>query len=321
MMTDRKISVYVQEIVKEKLNVKRFVLAPVTGTLTPFGGGSHIAVHIPLHKGSNTPLIRHYSLIGNPFSDQGLYEIAVKKQDPSGGGSIYMHEKVKVGDRLEISGPYNYFPLHLEASHHVFYAGGIGITPFLAMMKQLKTMDRSFELHYFCRSRKDCPFYDELMQLFSAHTHIYFTAEIDKLEALKSSLKELPEGTHLYICGPSGMISDVTHIATGTGFPADHIHVERFSAHLPEERHPFKVYLSQSKKEFIVGADTSLLDTLLKHGIKIDYACRRGICGTCEVEVEEGKVMHFDSFLTEDERKNKMLACVSRGCGVVKLKC
>ncbi len=318
-MIDEQMTVCVKEIIQETHNVKRFVLSAVDGNLPPFGGGSHIAVQIPDQSG-NKSLLRHYSLIGSPFSDQSRYEIAVKKLDPSGGGSLYLHEKVKVGDSLQISGPYNYFPLRLEAKHHIFYAGGIGITPFLSMMKQLKTMDRSFQLHYFCRSRVDCPFCDELMQYFTAQSNIYFTSETDKTAALSASFEDVPNDTHLYICGPSGMIDDIHHMTTHAGYPNEHIHVERFSADLPNERNPFRVHLWQSKKEIVVAEDESLLDSLHKSGIHIAYACRRGICGTCEVTVQDGDVLHYDTFLTEDERKSKMLVCVSRGKDRITLK-
>nr|WP_285290327.1 2Fe-2S iron-sulfur cluster binding domain-containing protein [Bacillus sp. ISL-39] len=80
---------------------------------------------------------------------------------------------------------------------------------------------------------------------------------------------------------------------------------------------PFAVTLNQSGKHFDVPADQSLLDVLRESGIDIPYSCRVGGCGTCEVNVVEGKIDHYDSFLTDKQRSSNkaMLSCVSRGKG------
>jgi ferredoxin-NADP reductase len=153
-----KINVYVGKIVQETKTVKRFHLYPADRELLPaFTGGSHIATFI---KNGNQMIERNYSLVSHP-TDRTQYVIAIRKDDHSRGGSVYWHDEIKVGDHIEISWPKNHFPLAFKtAKHHVFYAAGIGITPFLTMMEDLTDQGKSFELHYAARTKEECAFYD-----------------------------------------------------------------------------------------------------------------------------------------------------------------
>ncbi len=72
-----------------------------------------------------------YSLLSSPH-DTSCYQIAVRLEEHSRGGSRFLHQQVKVGDRLTISTPNNLFALIPSARKHLFIAGGIGITPFLS---------------------------------------------------------------------------------------------------------------------------------------------------------------------------------------------
>ena len=74
--------------------------------------------------------------------------------------------KVKVGDQLRISAPLNLFSLHSQAQHHVFIAGGIGITPFMSHMRYMLHAGSSFELHYACREGISNAYEDDLKYLF-----------------------------------------------------------------------------------------------------------------------------------------------------------
>ena len=124
-------------------------------------------------------------------------------------------------------------------------------------------------------------------------------------------------GTHVYYCGPEGMIQDFTRAAKSYGYPSFNIHLERFAPPIKKESHPFSVKLKSSGKQLDVPADSSLLDVLHQNEIKVPYSCRIGGCGTCEVRVAEGEIVHFDSFLTEEQQvaNQTMLSCVSRGKG------
>ena len=139
------INVKVTKIADEALGIRSFVLSK-TGLfkLPKYTAGAHI----DLHCGEG--IIRQYSLCGDP-NDRQHFMIAVKQGEPSRGGSDLMHQVVKEGDHLEIGSPRNNFILNENISHTILVAGGIGITPIIAMADRLNELGKSFELHYFSR--------------------------------------------------------------------------------------------------------------------------------------------------------------------------
>src|ERR1700743_2771149 len=119
--------------------VKRFRLKAIDGAALPyFSGGSHAVITMRGTDAAGQPVIYRnpYSLMSSP-SDPAHYEISVLRVPTSRGGSHFMHDQVKVGDRLSLSNPVNLFPVVATGRKHIFIAGGIGITPFIAMMDAL----------------------------------------------------------------------------------------------------------------------------------------------------------------------------------------
>ena len=308
MNQEQTITVYVQSIHQEAPYVKRFSLVPEGNESLPsFSGGSHITTQIK--TGSQT-IVRSYSLT-NPPGQRDAYHIAIRLSDQSQGGSRYWHERVRVGDTLRISHPHNHFPLSFKAKHHAFYAAGIGITPFLSMMSELKKEGRSFELHYAAKSREDCAFYYDLKNMYPEETHFYFSKE---QRLTDTSLWKHRIGTHVYFCGPPSFIDEFTDSALEIGYPPSSIHHERFIPPQSRKRERFDVELTSHPKIVSVSKEETLLEALLKTGINAPYSCRVGRCGTCELKVLEGEVDHGDSFLSEKERNGNrsILTCVSR---------
>jgi len=217
---------------------------------------------------------------------------------------------MKEGDTLRVGFPQNHFPLSFKAKHHVFYAAGIGITPFMSMMAELKEEGRTFELHYAAKSREACPFYSFLSETYPEQTHFYFSQE---KRLTDTSLWEHRVGTHVYFCGPPSFIEKFTRSALEIGYPSSSVHYERFTPPQSLTRRRFKVELTNGQIVHVSEKET-LLEALLESGIKAPYSCRAGRCGTCELKVLEGKVDHADSFLNEEERNDhrSILSCVSR---------
>lgn len=307
------IDIRIKSIKQETATIKRFTLGDLNGSkLTPFSGGSHITTYLPKESGT---LERSYSVFN--LSEPGLIEIAVRLAEPSTGGSDYWHHHVSEGDILKVSYPKNHFPLSFQAKHHVFYAAGIGITPFLSMMANLAEKEHSFELHYAAKSKEQCAFYDHLKKTYPGHCHFYFSEGENPKRLTVELLKNHRIGTHVYFCGPEKMIQEFTSAAKGFGYPAFNVHYERFAPPVRKDSVPFGITLNQSGKHLIVPADQSLLDVLRQNGIAVPYSCRVGGCGTCEVKVAEGEIDHYDSFLTEDQQRSNraILSCVSRGKG------
>jgi dimethylamine monooxygenase subunit B len=304
---EKTIPVVIKDIKEETEFVKRFTLASVDGKLLPkFSGGAHISTYIE----DEDLLVRQYSLTSSPDNTKH-YQIGVRLSDASRGGSRYWHQKMKVGDRLHISYPKNHFPLSFKAKHHVFYAAGIGITPFLSMMNELHSRGTSFELHYASKTEEACAFYEFLQKHYPNECRFYFSNKKQRVNL--STLEGHPIGTHVYFCGPESFITDLTESAFQLGYPASAVHMERFTPLQPKDMEPFYVQLKDGTL-IEVAKEQTLLEALLNNGIKSPYSCRVGRCGTCELPVSEGEIAHYDSFLSEEQQKSNsmILTCVSR---------
>jgi len=253
-----------------------------------------------------------YSLMSPP-AEISSYTISVRRDDAGRGGSLFMHGRVKPGDVLKISHPVNLFPPDQRAKKHLLFAGGIGITPFMAMMAQLAEEDRPFELHYAVRSDDHGAYLGHLAERYGRRINIYRDSKGEAIP-LGQLLSRQPLGTHLYVCGPGGMINWVLSTARGHGWPDQNLHNEQFLA--PASGKPYEITLAQSGKHILVGPDQSMLEAIESSGVDAPYLCRGGACGQCETRVLacQGTLLHNDHYLTEAEKASgtKVMPCVSR---------
>lgn len=305
-----KLQVRVAEIVTVNELIKRFRFVSLDGAALPaFSGGAHIVVEMDDH---GTRRLNPYSLMSSP-EDRSGYEISVRRDDAGRGGSLFLHTHVKTGLEMQISYPVNLFPLDTRARKHLMIAGGIGITPFLAQIAQLSHSATQFELHYAARSKPLGAYMDRLKSDYPGRVHCYFDDEKHAID-LATVLAMQPLGTHLYVCGPKGMINWVLATATQMGWPLHALHHEEFLA--PGIGKPFKIELAASGKSFTVGAAQSLLEAIEAAGVDAPYLCRGGACGQCETDVIacDGKILHRDHWLTAEEQAagKKIMPCVSR---------
>ena len=290
--------------------IKHFRLAPLGAAALPvFSGGSHIIV---VMQGADRVHKNPYSLLSSPQA-LDTYEIGVRRMEESRGGSHFMHDRVVVGSRLEIAHPVNLFPLDKIARKHVLIAGGIGITPVLAQLEDLHGGSVPYELHYSVRSPEHAAFLQRLRGSEGARLNMYYDSE-GQLIPFEPLLGSQPLGTHVYVCGPAGMINHVIATAQASGWPDSHIHWEQFSA--PPVGDAFEVFLARTKISVHVPPDQSLLESIEAAGVEVPYLCRGGVCGFCQTRVLEldGDLVHNDHFLSEaDKAKGKnIMPCVSR---------
>lgn len=269
--------------------------------------------HIDLHLGNG--ISRSYSLVQSGEAPTS-YVVGVKLDANSRGGSRYVHEQLRVGSILPISMPRNHFPLHEEAAHTVLIAGGIGITPIWCMAQRLQAIGASWELWYSARSRADLAFVP-LLHAMGARVHLHVDEEMGRILDLQAIVAAAPKGTHFYCCGPSPML-DAYETAATTCFPAEQVHLERFTAkQAASVDGGFVISLARSCRDLVVPQGASVLKVLLDNGIEVDSSCQEGICGCCEVAVLEGEVDHRDAILTEAERaanKTMMVCCSGAKC-------
>jgi dimethylamine monooxygenase subunit B len=291
--------------------VKRFRFERIDRRPMPiFSGGAHVVVAFHTNEGlRRTP----YSLMSAPGDTSG-FEISVLRVDNSRGGSHFLHDHLKVGDEVHLTQPVNLFTIDQRAKKHLLIAGGIGITPFMAMMNQLRHERKSFELHYAIRDRKHGAYWQELRDVYgSDRVKLYVDAEKTFIP-LDAVLSNQPLGTHLYVCGPSGMIDAVLGKAKALGWPQQNLHSERFLAPPPGDI--FKAKLTRSKKTITVGSHQSILEAVEANGIDAPYMCRGGACGQCETSVVScsGKILHNDIYLEPEDKASgkKIMICVSR---------
>jgi ferredoxin-NADP reductase len=211
-----------------------------------------------------------------------------------------------------VSGPRNHFELE-PAQNYLFVAGGIGITPIMAMIDSLPAR-RDWTLVYRGRSVTSMAFAAELAARYPDRVRIEPSDERDRgqvWETLDEIVAANP-AAEVYCCGPESLMNALTQIV-----PAERMHLERFVAvdrASASEARPVQVICQKSKLEFEVAAEQSILSALEEHGLPVLGSCRTGVCGTCEVRVLNGTPEHLDSVLddAEKDRLGIIYPCVSR---------
>ncbi|WP_193043813.1 PDR/VanB family oxidoreductase [Mycolicibacterium baixiangningiae] len=284
-------------------------LASPDGTaLPPWQPGAHLEVNLPAVDGD--VMLRQYSLCGDPLQAD-VYRIAVLALADGRGGSSYILDNVHPGTTVRVRGPRNHFPLE-DAPSYAFVAGGIGITPILAMARATAAAGKPWKAVYLARDSQRLAFGDELMALGPDAT--MWTDEEHGRFDLAGFVDDLPAGTHLYACGPGPMLDalEALHSPDSTW----QLHLERFAAITVDTSCdvPFEVVVKSSGTSLTVPPDCSILSVLRKHGIQMEYSCSEGVCGTCETDVLEGIPDHRDAVLSpeEQEANETMMVCVSR---------
>jgi len=308
-----KLAVRVAEVVQVNALVKRFRFVRRDGGPLPvFSGGAHVVVEM---DDQGTRRMNPYSLMSDPADTSG-YEISVRRDDAGRGGSLYLHNHVAPGMEMVLSMPVNLFPVDARARKHLMIAGGIGITPFLSQIAALTRLRGRFELHYSARSRDLAAYADDLLARHGDAVRLYLDdqGQVIDLDAL---LRGQPLGTHLYVCGPKGMIAWVRGRAGALGWPAAAVHSEEFLS--PPVGSPFQVRLAASGRTITVAPAQSLLEAIEAAGVAAPYLCRGGACGECETGVLgcDGTILHNDHWLTDDQKaaNTRIMPCVSRFAG------
>ncbi|TWI62573.1 vanillate O-demethylase ferredoxin subunit [Pseudoduganella lurida] len=291
------------------LELQRMDAAPVM----PTAPGSHIELTLPGTDGK--ALLRHYSLCNAP-DELDHYVLAVKRDPCSRGGSAYLHDHLGEGDLLLASEPRNQFALAEGASRHVLIAGGIGITPLLAMAQYLHAQGDQFELHYFARALQAAAFLDRLSRFATSYSlHLGLTPE-ETEAAVAATVARADANTHVYACGPAPLIAVVERLA-GARLRPDQFHHEYFAAPrcvVDDAAGAFRVESARTGAVFDVPADQTIVQALEAAGHAVAIACEQGVCGTCLTRVLAGTPDHRDAYLNAAERArgDQMLICVSR---------
>ncbi|MBY4952249.1 PDR/VanB family oxidoreductase [Pantoea sp. DY-17] len=272
--------------------------------LPAFTPGAHIDVIIP---GCGK---RQYSLCSAPAE---YYEICVRLDDYSIGGSRWLHQQLTTGDKLEISAPRNHFPLP-HASRTLLFAAGIGLTPLLVMAEALAARQANFTLHLYLKHADQLAFSQRLRNL-GACVVIHYSSEGDSLRQRVPEDLTQPDNAALVFCGPAGFMHHLQQLALQHGWDEAQLHSERFQSTSPlMAGAAFEVQLASSGARFAVGEQQTIAEVLEEAGIEIELSCEQGMCGACITGVLAGEPDHRDDVLSQQERaaNDCIVLCCSR---------
>ena len=303
--------VRVAERTEEADGVVCLSLAPTAGeTLPSFEAGAHIDLSL------GDGLIRQYSLCGDP-AETGVYRIGVLLDANSRGGSAWVHRHLIEDAGITVSAPRNLFALDETLDAYVLLAGGIGITPVLAMAWRLHALGKPFSLHYCARSRAQAAFRSKLAGApFAARVRFHFDDEHQSPLDIDAALTGMDGSRGLYVCGPTGFMDFVFDAALRNGWNASELHREDFAStvSVKDTDRAFSIVVNGTGVEIMVPAGVTAARALEEAGYFVPTSCEQGICGSCLTPVLQGIPDHRDKFQTDDERSRNdhFTPCCSR---------
>ena len=314
----------VAAIVDEARNVKSFYFAPVDGRpLSPFAPGQYLTFRLPI-PGTETPLVRCYSLSDRPRQDYyrtTIKRIAAPPERPDlwpGRGSSFFHDEVRVGDVLDIRAPAGTFLVDpLAAEPIVLVGAGIGITPLVSMLEAIVHAGRRREVYalFGMRDGSEHPFKQRLARLAEAYPQLNLQVSysaprdtdllyrdyqhrgrmtIDRIQEVLPS-----NNFQFYVCGPGGLMESIVPALSAWGVPESDIHYEAFgpasvrrtsaARSCGQMAAPCEVRFERSNRAAIWdGSFGSLLEFGEAAGVAMPSGCRAGSCGECLLAVRSG---------------------------------
>ncbi|KAJ2993148.1 hypothetical protein NUW58_g1932 [Xylaria curta] len=269
--------------------------------------GSHVRLKLP------NGLLRSYSIVSG---NENRFELGIALEEPSRGGSLYLHQNTKEGDVIQAGRITSDVKSAGAASNHVFIVGGIGITAFLSMMEKYRQINYETTLHYGVRSIDDIPFRERVDGLKES-VKLYDRSKGQRMD-IAGIFRNLTWNSHVYVCGPQRMLDEAILEAKKCGLGEDEVHFEAFSADATGD--PFEVeVINRQGKVLKVAGEETLLEVLRQYFDDVPSSCEVGNCGTCRVALRCGNVEHRGTALTEEDKKEAMLSCVSRGIGKISI--
>ena len=290
---------------------------------------------------------RSYSICSSPIGDEKL-RVAIKKVK-DGKGSIYLNEKVKAGDELEVMTPMGNFHTELNPSHkktYVLFAGGSGITPMLSIIKTVLNVEKESKIILFYGNQDEASiiFKNQLDLLQQNHAdklkvyHILNESSdsnpifkgimnTEKNKTLVESFVNRNEDNEFFICGPTGMMNGVVQALTDLKIDNKRVHIEYFAP--PVEDKVINELNTAEKPGYVKSEVTiicdgdertvnmepgqNVLEVALAANVDAPYACRGGSCCTCRALLVEGKVEMAINFalLDSEVEEGYILTCQS----------
>jgi len=284
-------------------------------------------------------LIRCYSLTSCPDTEK-IWKVTVKRVE-EGRISNWFHDRLRVGDSLEVLPPTGRFVLREAAEPLLLFGGGSGITPVISLVKSaLATSRRRIRLVYANRSRAGIIFEEELAGLARTHADRFeLLHHLDDEQGFLGAaqvtdhVRGLP-GAHCYLCGPGPFMEIVERALRQEGVDSDRIFVERFESSEQGEasnegqlvaqtgtgsatRQVIVVHLNGKTHRVPWAPGQSILRAVKDAGLDAPSACEEGYCGSCAAKRVAGEVrMDVNDVFNEAEvREGWILTCQGRPVG------
>jgi ferredoxin-NADP reductase len=328
--------------VRESGNVISLLLEPTDGQSIAAALPGQFVV-LRLGPPSAPVLMRSYSLSGEPGAS--YYRVSVKRE-AHGAASAYVNDRLKVGDIVQASAARGSFTLRPGDTPVVLLSAGIGVTPVLAMLHALAAEASTREIWwlYGTRNGREHPFAEETRGLLNslAHHHSYVcysspdredrpNVDFDAPGRLNMRLLQelnLPRNGDFYICGPSTFMSDLTAGLKAWSVVPDRIHTETFGAglsitpgiaasrrrppHLPADPPGSGHMVSFARSGLNVrwgSSFQSLLELAEACDVPVRFACRTGVCHTCETGLVAGTIGYRPDPVDDPADGNVLICC------------
>jgi ferredoxin-NADP reductase/MOSC domain-containing protein YiiM len=310
--------------------------------------GQYVVVRLQ-RTGGGPPLFRSYSLSGPHTSEH--YRISVKIE-PNGVAGTWLQEHVRVGDLLDVSSPRGSFVPQSAERPVVLLSAGIGATPNLAMLYALADSTRQVVWLHAARDRAHHPFATEVRRLMAALAHgrsyVCYSRpgagdkigeDFDAPGHLSETVFDaigIPREADVYLCGPPRFMADMKAALAAFGVAPQRIHVEIFNGsegrtpgivgaatrapHPPGDDADTGPLVSFARSgiaaHWKASAYQSILELAEACDVPVRWACRTGVCHSCESGLVSGAVAYAPEPL-EQPADGNLLVCCSQPIGDV----
>ncbi|EPE10215.1 mosc domain-containing protein [Ophiostoma piceae UAMH 11346] len=216
--------------------------------------------HVKLRLGPDASLVRSYSIV---TGNRRRFELGVAydAHASSRGGSRFLHESVNVGTIVQAGSFAEGVPFAPAASHHIFVAGGVGITAFMALLETMTSINYSCALHYAVRSAQEAAYVDTLAK-YSPDVVTIYDASKDQRMDIGAIVRSMSWNDHISFCGPARMMSAALVATKAAGVSDTDVHFEAFQANTAGDSFEVLVNSKEHTQTFKVDEEETLLDVL-----------------------------------------------------------
>jgi propane monooxygenase reductase subunit len=200
--------------------------------------GQYMDFQVPGHSAT-----RSFSMANTP-NREGIFEFVIRVY-PGGLFSGLLADRIAVGDRLDVEGPFGAFRLRESSTADLlFVGGGAGLAPLLALLRSMaeRGIDRKVNFYYGARTRRDLCFEEEFAKLqeqlpgFTFVPALSEPARDDGWEGETGLITDVVErretalgGVDAYVCGPPPMVEAAIATLSRLGRTEDHIFYDKFT--------------------------------------------------------------------------------------------